>query len=149
MTISLKTLGFAAVVGLGLAGAAAAADAPKGGRPLTAAMTGANETPAADPKATGTASIRVNVGQNQVCWELTAKDLSAPAVAAHIHKGAKGASGPPVVPLTPTDATGKSAGCATVDAAVAKDLIQDPDDYYVNIHTKAFPGGAIRGQLGK
>jgi hypothetical protein len=149
MTISMKTLALAAIVGIGLAGAASAADTPQGGRPLTASLTGAGETPAADPKGTGAANVRVNVGQNQVCWELTVKDLSAPAAAAHVHKGAAGAAGPPVVPLTAPDASGKSAGCATVDAALAKDLIQNPGAYYVNVHTKAFPGGAIRGQLGK
>jgi len=65
---------------------------------------------------------------------------------AHIHKGAKGVNGGVVVPLmAPVD--GKSFGCVSVDDALAKDLAQNPQNYYFNIHTKANPGGEIRGQL--
>lgn len=31
---------------------------------------------------------------------------------------------------------------------VLNDVIADPDDYYVNVHTTAYDKGAIRGQLG-
>jgi len=61
--------------------------------------------------------------------------------------GAEEAPGPVVVPLdAPTD--GSSSGCATVDRALAKDIRQNPEDYYVNVHNAEFPAGAIRGQLG-
>jgi len=140
--MKMRYLVLGAVAALGLAGAAAAADTT-----LKASMTGANETPPADPKGSGTATVKVS-DSGQVCWELATKDLTG-AVAAHIHKGAKGVSGPPVVPLTPPGADGTSKGCATATADVAKDLVAHPGDYYVNVHTTAFKGGAIRGQLGK
>jgi hypothetical protein len=132
-----------AVVGLGLASAAVAADEKEhGGRPLTATLSGAGG-------ASGTAKITVNVGQNQVCWDLSTKGLTD-VTAAHIHKGAAGANGPPVVPFTGVDANGTSKGCGAASSAdVAKDLIQNPANYYVNVHTKAAPAGAIRGQLSK
>ena len=140
--MNMRYLVIGAVVGLGLASAAVAADEKEhGGRPLTAALSGAGG-------GSGTAKITVNVGQNQVCWDLSTKGLTD-VTAAHFHKGAAGANGPPVVPFSGVDATGASKGCANASADVAKDLIQNPANYYVNVHTKAAPAGAIRGQLSK
>jgi hypothetical protein len=36
-----------------------------------------------------------------------------------------------------------------VDRRLLMDIIQHPQDYYVNVHNADFPGGAIRGQLKK
>jgi hypothetical protein len=134
--MNMRYLVIGAVVGLGLATAAAAAETK-----LTAKLSGP------DAKASGTATVRVD-DKNQVCWDLSSKGLTD-VTAAHIHKGAAGANGPPVVPFSGVDATGASKGCAAAKPDVAKDLVANPADYYVNVHTKAAPGGAIRGQLGK
>jgi len=134
--MNMRYLVIGAVVGLGLATAAAAAETK-----LHAKLAGA------DAKASGTAMVTVD-DKNQVCWELTSKGLTD-ATAAHIHKGAAGANGPPVVPFSGVDASGNSKGCTAAKPDVAKDLVANPADYYVNVHTKAAPAGAIRGQLGK
>jgi len=119
------------------------------GRVLHASLTGAAEVPPADPDGSGTALIWVNYGQRRVCWQLNVTNITLPATAAHIHLGAVGVNGDVVVPLSPPDATGASSGCVKVLRSLAKNLIQHPGRYYVNVHTTDFPGGAIRGQLSK
>ncbi len=122
--------------------------ADQGGRPLTATLLGANEVPRpGDPDGTGTATLTVNPGQGEICYELSVSGID-PASAAHIHEAPAGQAGPVVVGLTaPT--SGSSSGCVPIDRAEAIDIIQNPENYYVNVHNAAFPGGALRGQLEK
>jgi hypothetical protein len=134
---------------VGLFAIAAYAQQPEGGRPLSAHLTGAAEKPKpGDPDGQGHASFRVNIGQNQVCYDLMVEKI-ATATAAHIHKGGPDVAGPPVVPLKTPGADGKVKDCATADAAVVKDILQNPAMYYVNVHNAEFPPGAVRGQLSK
>ena len=139
-----------AVLVLGAVGLfALAAVAQEGGRPLSAHLTGAAEKPAAgDPDGAGHATFRVNVGQKQVCYDLSVEKIGT-AAAAHIHKGGPAEAGPPVVMLKAPGADGKIKDCATADEAVVKDILQNPGGYYVNVHTAEFKPGAIRGQLSK
>jgi len=147
MKIDYTRAAMAAALAAGLAGFGAQAMAEAGGTKLSATLNGANEKPtAADPKATGTASVTVN--GTQVCYELKVKDLAG-ATMAHIHKGGPDVAGGVAVPLTPPDASGASKGCATADAAVAKDIADNPGNYYVNVHSATYKAGAIRGQLKK
>ena len=120
---------------------------PEGGRPLSASLAGAAEVPGpGDPDGGGSATVRVNPGQPQICYTLTVTDI-APATAAHIHVAPVGVPGPVVVPLAaPT--SGSSAGCADVDRALVKEILKSPEDYYVNVHNDDFQPGAVRGQLG-
>jgi hypothetical protein len=75
----------------------------------------------------------------------------------HIHKAAAGANGGVVInsglaagELTLTGGAGKiTKAAATVDAAVAADVIANPANYYMNWHSTLAPGGVIRGQLVK
>jgi hypothetical protein len=114
---------------------------------LLVTMTGIQEVPGpGDPDASGTAEIRVVSGTGEVCWNLYARGID-PATAAHIHRGAAGLSGPPVVVLTTPDAAGRSQGCATVDPALAREIATQGHGFYVNVHNGAHPAGAIRGQL--
>ena len=132
-----------------IAGLSASAYAADGGRPLSAHLTGAAEKPAAgDPDGGGHATLRVNVGQSQVCYDLMVEKI-ATATMAHIHKAGPDAAGPVVVSLTAPDASGKSSACVTADAALVKDILQNPGAYYVNIHNADFRAGAVRGQLTK
>jgi CHRD domain len=146
----LLSLVLAALVALALAGAASAAKigvADHGGRPLSTELTGAAEVPPADPDGSGMATITVNLGQEEVGWEIEASGIDLPATAAHIHVGDAGENGPVVVTLSAPDASGFSSGCTTVDRDLALDILKNSENYYVNVHNRDFPGGAIRGQL--
>src|SRR5262245_11596061 len=136
-------------LGLALAGLTAASPAAAGGRPLSTDLLGANEVPGpGDPDGTGTAELTVNLGRNEICYELTVANI-APATMAHIHFAPAGVAGPVVVNFEPP-ADGSSDGCTTdVKPAVAKNILQHPEQYYVNVHNAEWPSGAVRGQLSK
>jgi hypothetical protein len=124
--------------------------AADGGRKFNVEMTGAAEAPGpGDPDGSGTASLRLNPGQGEVCFQLEVSDIALPANGAHIHRAPAGSPGPIVVPLTPPDASGSSSGCVSADRALIKDIIQNPEEYYVNVHNAEFQPGAVRGQLSK
>jgi len=78
-------------------------------------------------------------------WQLTFSRLTGKAIAAHIHSGARGKSGPVIVPLCAPCRTG-ARGRATVSASVLNAL--QSGRTYVNVHTAKNPAGEIRGQLG-
>jgi hypothetical protein len=121
--------------------------AVNGGTAFDVTLVGEVEVPAGDPVATGTATVRLRAGQGQLCYKLTATGLGGPAAAAHIHKAAAGAPGPVVIPLATPGADGKAGGCVTVARPLVAQILAAPASYYANVHTAAFPGGAVRGQL--
>ena len=145
----MKTFKLATVLGILLLGASFAVGQEDSGRRFTISLSGAAEVPGpGDTDGTGTAEIRLNQGQNQVCFELTVSSI-ATATAAHIHEGAVDAAGPVVVTLTTPAANGKSKGCVDATADLIKRIRQTPENFYVNVHNADFPDGAVRGQLAK
>jgi hypothetical protein len=120
-----------------------------GGRPFVIPLTGAAEVPGpGDPDGTGTAWLQINVGMGQVCYTLEVANITLPTTGAHIHEAPVTAPGPVVIPLIPPDETGTSGGCATADRALLIDILANPDQYYVNVHTlPLYAAGAVRGQL--
>jgi hypothetical protein len=121
-------------------------------RALFAVLTGRKEVDAnghrgaGDPDGRG--SFTAIVDGDQLCFGITATNLDQP-VAAHIHQARPNQNGPIVVPLTApaTGDPGASSGCVTVDPATSAAILKNPHKYYANVHTTAFPGGAMRGQL--
>jgi hypothetical protein len=118
---------------------------------LSADLTGANEVPGpGDEDGTGSAMVSIDHSTGELCYMLTAANITLPATAAHIHVGGPDEAGPPVVPLTPPDESGAFEGCVSdVDPALLQDIVNNPGGYYVNVHNSDYPDGAIRGQLGE
>lgn len=141
-------LGLALVSGLTVTLGATADD---GGRPFTTTLTGAAEIPGpGDPDGSGTASLTLNPGQEEVCFELSVSNITLPTTGAHIHVGTATQFGPVVVGLTPPGTSGTSSGCVSADRDLILAIIKNPENYYVNVHTvPLYAAGAVRGQLSR
>ena len=123
--------------------------------PLVTRMTGAAEVPGpGDPDGFGGASVTFDLAATpaDMCWDLTYGNLTGTPQLAHIHGPAvAGASAPPVLGFTTSTLGATSAsGCRALtapEAVIAADVVANPANYYVNVHTSDFASGAIRGQL--
>jgi hypothetical protein len=136
----------AATVGLvvtaGIPGAGADDPGPR------ARLSGANEVGGGDPDGRGKIDIYEEHGQ--ACFTLTWRNIGAPT-AAHIHKGVRGKNGPVVHTFYSgrpiTDSRRLERCTSDYDADLAAAVLANPSDYYVNVHNREYPDGAIRGQL--
>jgi CHRD domain len=157
--VKLRYLAVAALVGalsvlLVTAAIGAKQSAPPKAKTFFAVLLGKNEVStttgkkrAGDLNARGGATAVID--GNQFCFGIVVRNLDQP-VAAHVHKGRPSVNGPIRIPLTPPTSgdPGASSGCVTVgDAALLAAIKRNPHKYYFNVHTEAFPNGAIRGQI--
>jgi hypothetical protein len=90
----------------------------------------------------------VNAARRRVCFTIRTQGIDA-SVAAHIHRGRRGEAGSIVVPLFEGRSTAaRRSGCTEdLDRALLREIARHPGRFYANVHTEAFPGGAVRGQL--
>jgi CHRD domain-containing protein len=106
-------------------------------------LTGAEETPPVMTKATGVAMITIGADMSV---SGTIKTTGIDATMAHVHVGAAGESGPPIITLT-KDANGAfviPAGSKLTDEQYAK---FKAGQLYVNVHSAEHKPGEIRAQL--
>ena len=106
-------------------------------------LTGAEETPPNNSTAVGTGSIRIDADGN-VSGAVSTPTLQGKA--AHIHQGAPGTAGPPIITLK-----GGDSGTWTVPqgAKLTPEQMQawKAGNLYVNVHTAEHPGGEVRAQM--
>jgi hypothetical protein len=96
----------------------------------------------------GSGFFSYTIDGTELCYTLEFRNLTGPAVAAHIHIAPRHVAGPVVIPLVaPSAATGSVSACTTADPEDLAAIVADPSAWYVNVHTPLFPGGEIRGQL--
>src|SRR3954453_8393038 len=149
LSAALAVAAYLAVSGAGASPASKSAF-PNLKNPLFAVLKGGNEikSPTAphggDPDGRGSATVLAARQPNLICFAITVRAIDGP-ILAHIHKGAAGVNAPVVVPFTApsTGAPGASIGCVNADPKLIKDIQQHPSNYYVNVHSAAFPGGAV------
>jgi hypothetical protein len=106
-------------------------------------LTGAQETPPVTTAASGTATIKV-AEDKSISGAVKTKAIDA--TMAHIHVGAPGKSGPPIITLT-KDADGAwmvPAGSKLTDEQYAS---FKAGELYVNVHSAMHQPGEIRGQI--
>ena len=121
---------------------------------LHAKLAAKNETTGSTSVAKGHTTIKVRASGTIEFKTKILNKARETFIAGHIHKAPVGVAGSIVVPLfvapsPPTSARQiKQHGVATPNAGTTgAALCANPSAYYVNYHTTAFPGGAIRGQL--
>ena len=78
-------------------------------------------------------------------WKVSYTGLSGPATAAHFHGPAAVGANAGVALAWPQPITSPMEGRATLTSAQAADLLAGR--WYANIHTAAYPGGEVRGQM--
>ncbi len=108
-------------------------------------LDGANEVPGpGDPDGAGAAIVTLYPRTGKICAKVSVARIGEP-VAGHIHAGRAGVAGPVVVTLT--GVTGGPQCTDGVNKALVRAIRDHPARFYVNVHTAAYPEGAVRGQL--
>lgn len=112
---------------------------------IVAELDGAGETDGGDADGTGSFVAEIDAKSGDVCYELTVANVGT-FMSAHIHEGAAGVDGKPVVNLELTE---DGDLCVAAEPDALKPIVSAPANYYVNVHTSEHPKGAVRGQLSK
>jgi hypothetical protein len=100
---------------------------------------------ALDPEANG--SARLEVGSASIRFHIRTSANLGKVVATHLHVGPTGVNGPMAVELNPGFTGEALDGSISVGSDLAARVLANPSQYYVKLHSRKFPGGAIRGQL--
>jgi len=107
-------------------------------------LNGANATPPNGSKATGSATFTYNPSTHILSGSITFQGLSP--TGAHIHEGAPGVGGVVIFVLASGSVTSPISFTSPVlDATERASLLAN--QYYINLHSTAYPDGEIRGQL--
>ena len=135
-TVKRATAAFAAVLlaaGVGLASAAN----------VHVRLTGSHEVPPVKTMARGSGVIEVAT-DGTVSGKVSTRGIKG--TMAHIHEGAPGKEGKPIIALAPGP---NGTWVVPAGSKLTPDQYKEfqAGDLYVNVHSDAHPGGEIRGQL--
>ena len=134
------------------------------GNDAGATLSGAQEVPAVDTPASAKARVKFDKGYTQVEVEIKIEGLVGSFTRAHFHCARPAQNGPIVLglispgpltfdgkkikgTLTNADLTVVDCGSGPIANIVALAFAIRDGLIYLNVHTDAYPGGEIRGQL--
>ncbi len=126
--------------------ASASLSLPAAARTFATALTGANEFPeAGSPGGNGIATITVE--DTGLAWAVWVNGIGIPT-SVTLRKAPPGSNGPLAADLGAIHFTnGLATGFAKTSIPLRDDVFANPRDYYIQVTTFEYPGGAIRGQL--
>jgi hypothetical protein len=151
-----------ALLGTSLPTAGAATTQP---RNFVAHLSGGEEVPPVETRATGQAKFQLSRDGTEISYRLIVANIQN-VTQSHIHLGAAGTNGPVVAWLYPEGPPaqlipGRSSGVLAMGTITEQDLVgqlagqpledllaaMEAGNTYVNVHTSQFPPGEIRGQI--
>jgi hypothetical protein len=155
-----RLIGAASAVGalsaaslLGLAGLASAQD-DDGGKEewftLSASGSGDEEVPEGEGEEGTRLTASISLTEDgDMTYTIDVSGNSETITSAHIHKGEEGENGDVVVELDAEAVDAGKAGEVTLEPDLAKRIIDNPQNWYVNTHSDSFPppSGVARAQL--
>jgi hypothetical protein len=109
-----------------------------------ATLAGANETAPGDADGSGKFHATGDAEAGEFCFSLQVSGIGD-VTGAHVHEGGAGKDGKVVMTVYETDA-GEEECLAPAPELIAK-MLENPEKFYVNVHTAEYPKGAVRAQL--
>lgn len=112
----------------------------------SAPLSGLQEVPPVATTGSGLAFGTLDDISGALSWNVSWSGLLAPAIAMHFHNAPLGLNGAVVVDIGAISGLiSPSIGGTVLNAFLINEL--KSNRLYINIHTPAFPGGEIRGQV--
>ncbi len=112
---------------------------------FTTQLRGANEVPSNASTGSGSVDAAFNKDTLQLRWKVTFTGMTGAPTMGHFHGPAAVGANAGVALGWNNPVTSGLEGSATLTAAQAADLMAGK--WYANIHSAAFPGGELRGQM--
>jgi hypothetical protein len=116
--------------------------------PKFARLSGSNEAPEqGDPDGRGSATFIIPA-PTRLCYAILVTGIGTPTVA-QLGRNGRGGADHVLLALTPPPGgrAGNVSGCVRAGARLLADLRRHPAEYYLNVLTRDFPNGALRGSL--
>jgi len=110
-----------------------------------ATLTAASEVPPTKSTGSGEATVTLDTATHEITWDVTFNGFTSDVTAAHIHGPAEPGKNAGVI--VPFGSAPKSPLHGTAKLTTEQQEQMTSGLYYVNVHSKNFPSGAVRGQL--